>query len=141
VQALADRPTGGASPALFLVTRGAVTPEPGQGAIDPVQAAIWGMGGSVAAEFPEFRCKRIDLGRLSAAAGSIGVMTEILGGTQDDQVVRGRTPHSPAATAAISSPAASAVWACKWRACWWARARAAWCWPDAASHPPKRSRS
>jgi NAD(P)-dependent dehydrogenase (short-subunit alcohol dehydrogenase family)/acyl carrier protein len=112
VQALADRPTGGASPALFLVTRGAVTPEPGQGAIDPVQAAIWGMGGSVAAEFPEFRCKRIDLGRLSAAAGSIGVMTEILGGTQDDQVVLRETERY-VARLARHAPGADAAFACR----------------------------
>ena len=47
--------TGG----LWIITEGGVATEPGE-AVDPVQAALWGLGRTIIAEQPTLRCRLVD---------------------------------------------------------------------------------
>jgi len=48
-------------PRLWLCTRGAHRVDPGDRAVSPAGAAVWGLGKAVGLEHPEFNCVRLDL--------------------------------------------------------------------------------
>jgi acyl transferase domain-containing protein/NADPH:quinone reductase-like Zn-dependent oxidoreductase len=77
-----------ASPRFFLVTRGAQTVD---GAHFPgalAQAAVWGLGRTIAREHPELRCTLVDLDPLEPAADAARrLRDEILAAEDEDQVV------------------------------------------------------
>ncbi|MDZ7269350.1 MAG: SDR family NAD(P)-dependent oxidoreductase [candidate division KSB1 bacterium] len=60
VQAMIKQ-TGGETPALWLVTRGAQAVGNEQTEVACTQAPVWGLARVIALEHPELRCKRIDL--------------------------------------------------------------------------------
>ncbi|MDR3662956.1 MAG: SDR family NAD(P)-dependent oxidoreductase [Mycobacterium sp.] len=64
--------TGG----LWIVTEGAVATEPGE-PVDPVQAALWGLGRTVINEQPALRLRLVDLD--SSDAGAKSVLAGVLG--------------------------------------------------------------
>lgn len=85
LQALAAR-TGVTVPRLWLVTRGAQSALPPEGA-DPAQATLWGMSHVIAIEHPELRCTRIDLDPAADAnAAALGLLAELQGTCREDQV-------------------------------------------------------
>lgn len=106
-----------APPALWLVTRGAVSTQAGSGAenTDPVKAAapgaLWGLGKTIALEHPELRGVRLDLGDTDPVASARALIEEMRTDTPEDQVAlrpAGRfvarmarmVPQQPAAAAA-----------------------------------------
>lgn len=58
---------------LWIVTEGAVATEPGE-LVDPVQAALWGLGRTLIAEQPTLRCRLVD-----SDAESLGWLAQSLG--------------------------------------------------------------
>lgn len=60
VQALA-RSGAARMPRVYLITSGA-QPVAADAVTAPAQAAVWGLGSTIAVEHPEFRCTRIDVG-------------------------------------------------------------------------------
>jgi len=86
VQALARAPWRNA-PRLFLVTRGATTPQDAASdAAAPWLAPLHGLGGALAYEHPELRCKRIDLPRAPAPADLDALRDELLADDREDLV-------------------------------------------------------
>ncbi|QUR65921.1 type I polyketide synthase [Mycobacterium spongiae] len=61
---------------LWLITEHAVATEPGE-PVDPVQAALWGLGRSIIAEQPTLRCRLVDHdgsdGTVPCLAGLLGI--------------------------------------------------------------------
>jgi acyl transferase domain-containing protein/acyl carrier protein len=84
VQTIAEMPRS-APVALRIVTRGAVATGAEQ-TVNPVHAAVWGMGGTIAAELPELTCKRVDLDPVSDDEDAAGVLREALSPVRDDQI-------------------------------------------------------
>jgi len=87
VQGLAR--TGSAEPpSLWLVTRGAqATGDPGLPPPEPVQAAVWGLGHTIAIEHPELRCVRLDLDPVaSAEVAAAQLAAEIRAPDGEDEV-------------------------------------------------------
>ena len=93
-QALAGG-TGLASPTLVLVTAGAQTPPPPMAAKgssrSPHQAAVWGFARVLRNEYPDWKCRTIDLHESLEELPSIGVTlaAEILQLDDEDEVIRG----------------------------------------------------
>jgi hypothetical protein len=67
---------------LFLVTRGAQPVIDGD-EISLTQAAVWGLGRTIALEHPELRCIRIDVSHDIAADA---LVQELLSPTREDQI-------------------------------------------------------
>ncbi len=74
------------TPRLWVVTVGAQSVLPGEPAA-PALTALWGLAGSIAHEFPEWRCTRIDLGTI---ANSAALGRELLAGQTDPIALRGK---------------------------------------------------
>ncbi|HEV2132108.1 MAG TPA: zinc-binding dehydrogenase, partial [Longimicrobiaceae bacterium] len=86
VQALAG---AGASPRLWLVTRGAQAALSGEPLL-PLHAPLWGLGKVIALEHPELRCTRVDLGADGDAADVAALLAEVAAPGEEDQVaIRG----------------------------------------------------
>ena len=73
-------------PRLWLVTRGAqslgVEPE----AVDPAQAALWGLAKIIGLEHPELRCTRVDLPANDEEASAQNLFAEIIAQDREDMV-------------------------------------------------------
>lgn len=101
-------------PALWLVTRGAQAPEPEtDGAVDPLQGLLWGLGRVVVNERPDLPCRRIDL-PVDAGAGIVEALVgELLAADDEDEVAlraAGRFVHrletaEPPASKVVETPA------------------------------------
>ena len=83
-------------PRLFLVTARSQPVSLGGAPVEPSQAPLQGLGGTIAAEHPELRCTRIDLG---AAPGRVdareatALVRELLADSPEDQIaLRARAP-------------------------------------------------
>ena len=98
----------GDAPRLYVVTAGAHAPDGGPAVACPFQSAIWGLGRTLANEFPQSRCTLVDLGRVRGGvtdAGLEALAVELLAGDDEDEVALregarfvhrlGRVPASP----------------------------------------------
>ncbi|MCP5425305.1 MAG: SDR family NAD(P)-dependent oxidoreductase [Gammaproteobacteria bacterium] len=84
LQALAAH---GATPKIWLVTRGAQAVGEGLDAAPGVfQASLWGMGKVVAQEAPELACKCIDLDPVADGDEAIRLWAEIRAGSNENQI-------------------------------------------------------
>ena len=104
----------GETPRLWLVTAGAHAPAPGEGPVCPFQSAVWGIGRTLANEFPQSHCTLVDLapdpdGR-DADAGLEALAAELLAPDDEDEIALrgggarfvhrlGRVPAAPLAPA------------------------------------------
>ena len=103
VQALAGVPDG-APPRLWLVTRGAQAAEAGDTVPAPTQATVWGLGGSVALEHPEFQCRRIDLAPDPVDGEADLLARELLAADGEEQVALRRSGRLAARLARLRPP-------------------------------------
>ncbi|GAO41451.1 hybrid non-ribosomal peptide synthetase/type I polyketide synthase [Flavihumibacter petaseus] len=84
VQLLSQRP--GASPRLWLVTRGAQCTAPGE-QVSVEQAALWGLGKVISFEFPDLQCIRIDLdGQLQNGQEAAILLRHLMMTGKEDQL-------------------------------------------------------
>ncbi|RSS57879.1 SDR family NAD(P)-dependent oxidoreductase, partial [Streptomyces sp. WAC07061] len=94
---------------LAVVTRGAVATGEGDGAPDPVQAAVWGLVRSAQSEHPE-RFLLIDLEQPAAGTdGAAGhdALARALASGEPQTAVRGATVHAPRLARAAAGTAAA----------------------------------
>jgi myxalamid-type polyketide synthase MxaB len=85
VQALA---AGGGvkSPDLWIVTRGVQPVGPDPPLLSVAQAPLWGLGGAIATEHPEYHCRRVDLDPWPESDESEALLREIWSGGGEAQV-------------------------------------------------------
>jgi NADPH:quinone reductase-like Zn-dependent oxidoreductase/acyl carrier protein len=108
VQALAGV-CDGAPPRLWLVTRGAQAAEAGDTVPAPTQATVWGLGGSVVLEHPEFQCRRIDLAPDLVDDEADLLARELLAADAEDQVALRRSGRLAARLVRLRLPAPPAA--------------------------------
>ena len=80
-----------APPRLWLVTRGGQPTGDGMPGMSPIQAAVWGVGKTLALEHPELRCVCVDLDPASCT-GDLDALTTALA----DDPVKTRSRGGPA---------------------------------------------
>ena len=85
VQALARR-TWPEPPRLRFVTRGALAVERFQETIAVAQAPLWGLARTIAAEYPEFSCTRMDLAPEPSAAEEESLLREFLADFREEEL-------------------------------------------------------
>jgi acyl transferase domain-containing protein/acyl carrier protein/protein-L-isoaspartate O-methyltransferase len=84
VQALARE--GAASSAFWVVTRDAQTVAGIGRPVNALQASVWGLANTIAREYPELRCGRVDLDWPPTADEAELVSREVLARPEDDQI-------------------------------------------------------
>jgi thioester reductase-like protein len=91
VQALAETGRGSAA-RLWLVTAGTQAVEPQAAAVAVSHASLWGLGKTIALEYPELRCSRVDLSLTSGAEEIRALFDELCADSREDEVaLRGAT--------------------------------------------------
>src|SRR6185295_8732396 len=82
------------APRLWLVTRGAQAVADSSSPINPVHAALWGLGSTLAVEHPELACVRLDLDAGGDEREVRALAAELQSPDDDVQVAyRGGTRH------------------------------------------------
>jgi acyl transferase domain-containing protein/acyl carrier protein len=74
------------APRLLLVTRGAQAVEEFASRLAVSQAALWGLGRTIAAEHPELACTRIDLDPTPGPDEAASLVQELVAGDGEDQI-------------------------------------------------------
>ncbi len=88
-QLLARGPDPGPSPRLWVLTHGAVAPEPTAGAIEAsglAQAPLWGLGKVIGLEHPELWGGLLDVGSRPEPAMAEAIVAELLDSQGEDQL-------------------------------------------------------
>ena len=81
---------GRQKPRLWLVTRAAQPVSPDQGGVSASQAALWGLGRTIAHEHPELRCTNVDLGTGPAPGEQRALFDELSSnGSEREVALRG----------------------------------------------------
>ena len=84
VQALLQVSASSSCPRLWMITRGAQPVKNDAEAI--AQAPIWGLGNTIALEYPQLTCVRIDIDPAPTVDNSQSLFDEILAATNEDRV-------------------------------------------------------
>ena len=147
VQALGD---AGVDAPLWVVTRGAVAPGPGEVLASPVQAQVWGLGRVAGPEYPDRWGGLVDLPPLLDDRTAARLCAVLAGCGEDQVAIRGagmlarrlvraplaRRPGSRGCRAgACWSPAGPGRSAATWPGGWPGAARRGWCWPAGPVRP------
>ncbi|MGK7908957.1 MAG: SDR family NAD(P)-dependent oxidoreductase [Synechococcus sp.] len=85
VQALAAR-SSSAMPRLWLITRGAQAIDAERPPIAVEQAPLWGLGGAIALEHPDFKCVRVDLDPSGDRDTSLMLINDLLSPDREDRI-------------------------------------------------------
>jgi acyl carrier protein len=79
-------------PRVVFLTRRAQRVEPAD-SVAPVQALLWGLGGTFFTEYPECRCLRVDVSDPASANEATALFGSILDANGEDQIALRQTRH------------------------------------------------